>query len=69
DGPRRRRLPALPGTPPAPDALGPGCAFAPRCPLATDVCHDQEPEPRTVDDRLVACHRAADVPDPLREFA
>ncbi|CAL9387603.1 putative ABC transporter ATP-binding protein [Streptomyces sp. enrichment culture] len=68
DGPRRRRLPALPGTPPAPDALGPGCAFAPRCPLATDVCHDHEPEQRTVDDRLVACHRAVDVPDPLREF-
>ena len=68
DGPRRPRLPVLRGTPPAPDALGPGCAFAPRCPLATDLCHDREPEPGTVDGRLVACHHAADVPDPLREF-
>ncbi|MEU9063474.1 ABC transporter ATP-binding protein [Streptomyces sp. NPDC048430] len=68
DGPRRRRLPVLPGIPPAPDALGPGCAFAPRCPLATDLCRSREPEPVPVDGRLVACHRAADVPDPLREF-
>ena len=26
------------------------------------------PEPQTVGGRLVACHHAADVPDPLREF-
>lgn len=67
DGPRRR-LPVLGGTPPAPDALGPGCAFAPRCPLATDPCHDREPALQAVDDRLVACHHAAAVPDPLRKF-
>ncbi|MDH6607112.1 oligopeptide/dipeptide ABC transporter ATP-binding protein [Streptomyces sp. SAI-208] len=53
---RRRRLVALPGSPPAPDALPPGCAFAPRCRLATDVCHQREPQPRPLDDRLVACH-------------
>ncbi|MFF7643404.1 oligopeptide/dipeptide ABC transporter ATP-binding protein [Streptomyces canus] len=53
---RQRRLVALPGSPPAPDALPPGCAFAPRCRLATDVCHHREPEPRQLDDRLVACH-------------
>ncbi|MFI0512748.1 ABC transporter ATP-binding protein [Streptomyces sp. WSLK1-5] len=53
---RQRRLTALPGSPPAPDALPPGCAFAPRCPLATDVCHHREPEPRQMNDRLVACH-------------
>ncbi|MGI5275146.1 ABC transporter ATP-binding protein [Streptomyces rochei] len=68
DGPRLRRLPALPGSPPAPGALGPGCAFAPRCPLATGPCHDREPEARAVDDRLVACHHADDLSDPLREF-
>ncbi|MEU0115645.1 ABC transporter ATP-binding protein [Streptomyces bobili] len=62
DGPRRRRLPTLPGTPPAPGALPPGCAFAPRCPLASDVCRTGEPEPRSVDGRLVACHRADEVP-------
>jgi oligopeptide/dipeptide ABC transporter ATP-binding protein len=53
---RGRRLVSLPGSPPAPDALPPGCAFAPRCRLATEVCHHREPEPRRVDDRLVACH-------------
>jgi peptide/nickel transport system ATP-binding protein len=70
DGPRRRRLPTLPGTPPAPGALPPGCAFAPRCPLAADMCRTGEPEPRTVDGRLVACHRADEVPaDTVTLFA
>ncbi|MEU6258871.1 ABC transporter ATP-binding protein [Streptomyces sp. NPDC047043] len=53
---RGRRLPALPSTPPAPDALPPGCAFAPRCTLATDLCRHEEPEPQRVGGRLVACH-------------
>ncbi|HZF87993.1 ABC transporter ATP-binding protein [Streptomyces sp.] len=68
DGPRRRRLPALPGTPPAPDSLPPGCAFAPRCPLAADICRTAEPAPRPLDGRLVACHRAEDVPHPAAEL-
>ncbi|MFJ5732802.1 ABC transporter ATP-binding protein [Streptomyces paradoxus] len=59
-----RRLPALRGTPPAPGALPPGCAFAPRCPLAADVCRTAEPEPRKVDGRLLACHRAEELPHP-----
>lgn len=63
DGPRRRRLPTLPGTPPAPGHLPPGCAFAPRCPLAEDDCRREEPEPRELDGRLVACHHADEVPD------
>ncbi|WP_406442179.1 ABC transporter ATP-binding protein [Streptomyces sp. NBC_01613] len=54
--PPGRRLPTLPGAPPAPGALPPGCAFAPRCPLATDLCRHEEPEPRPLDGRLVACH-------------
>jgi oligopeptide/dipeptide ABC transporter ATP-binding protein len=32
------RLRAIPGTPPDPADLPPGCAFAPRCELARDVC-------------------------------
>ena len=32
------RLRAIPGTPPDPAHLPPGCAFAPRCELARDVC-------------------------------
>ncbi|MFE9441284.1 ABC transporter ATP-binding protein [Streptomyces sp. NPDC006602] len=62
------RLPTLPGTPPAPGALPPGCAFAPRCPLAADTCHHEEPEPRPVGERLVACHRSAEVPYPSVEL-
>ncbi|MER5210672.1 ABC transporter ATP-binding protein [Streptomyces sp. NPDC002838] len=65
---RGRRLPTLPGTPPAPGALPPGCSFAPRCPLAADACHQAEPEPRRADGRLVSCHRWEEVPDPAVEL-
>ncbi|MFO1056453.1 MAG: ABC transporter ATP-binding protein [Dongiaceae bacterium] len=41
-GPRRTgRLPAIPGLPPGPGEIGPGCAFAPRCPIAADACRTQ----------------------------
>ncbi|WP_030612357.1 ABC transporter ATP-binding protein [Streptomyces sclerotialus] len=67
DGPggRRtgRRLPVIPGAPPAPDGLPPGCAFAPRCPLAEDRCRTEEPLPRPAGDgHEVTCHRRDDVP-------
>ncbi|MFJ8112218.1 ABC transporter ATP-binding protein [Streptomyces sp. NPDC096132] len=68
EGPRRRRLPSLPGGPPTPGALPPGCAFAPRCPLAGEVCRREEPAEREVGGRLVACHRTDEVTDPMREF-
>ncbi|HLJ62882.1 MAG TPA: ABC transporter ATP-binding protein, partial [Stellaceae bacterium] len=47
--PRRRspphtRLAAIPGTPPDPTRLPPGCAFAPRCPYATTRCERMPPE-------------------------
>ena len=32
------RLRAIPGAPPDPERLPPGCAFAPRCELAVDAC-------------------------------
>jgi peptide/nickel transport system ATP-binding protein len=56
------RLPAaLPGRPPAPGETGPGCAFAPRCPLAEDRCRDSRPLLRPLDAQtLVRCHRAED---------
>jgi peptide/nickel transport system ATP-binding protein len=40
---RLRPLPTLPGEPPDPTAHPPGCAFAPRCPVATDECSDGQP--------------------------
>ncbi|MET9761648.1 ABC transporter ATP-binding protein [Streptomyces sp. NPDC006372] len=63
-----RRLPALRGTPPAPGTLPPGCAFAPRCPLASGPCHTAEPEPRQAAGRLVACHRWEDLPHPAADL-
>jgi oligopeptide/dipeptide ABC transporter ATP-binding protein len=33
-----------------------GCAYAPRCPLATDRCHSEVPQLREVEARRVACH-------------
>jgi peptide/nickel transport system ATP-binding protein len=41
---RPEPLVPIPGVPPAPAALPPGCAFAPRCPLAEDRCRSAEPE-------------------------
>ncbi len=39
-----------------------GCPFVPRCPLATDVCAEQRPPLRLIDDSLTACHHAERVP-------
>ncbi|XVV00613.1 ABC transporter ATP-binding protein [Actinosynnema sp. CA-248983] len=58
-----RYLPVLPGTPAAPDSPAPGCAFAPRCPAATDVCTRNEPERvEWRDGHRVSCHRLAELP-------
>ena len=40
---RRGRLIAIPGTVPSLGASLHGCAFAPRCPLAIDVCRREDP--------------------------
>ncbi|MET7337237.1 ABC transporter ATP-binding protein [Nonomuraea sp. NPDC005650] len=64
-----RPLPAIAGAPPAPGALPPGCAFAPRCPAAADACRDQEPQPREAgENRLVACHRFGQLPGPATDL-
>ncbi|MCL4766606.1 MAG: ATP-binding cassette domain-containing protein [Hyphomicrobiaceae bacterium] len=36
----------------------PGCAFHPRCPLATDQCRSEVPLPLAFQGRTVACHEA-----------
>jgi oligopeptide/dipeptide ABC transporter ATP-binding protein len=41
--PNRGRLTAIPGQPPNPRSVGAGCAFAPRCPAATDTCTTTRP--------------------------
>lgn len=43
DGPRRRLTP-ITGIVPAPADIPPGCAFAPRCPIAIERCERERPE-------------------------
>jgi oligopeptide/dipeptide ABC transporter ATP-binding protein len=59
-------LQAIPGRPPAPGEETKGCAFAPRCPVACERCHVEQP-PLTalgVDDR-VACFVATGEAAPI----
>jgi len=60
--PAARFAPAgLPGDPPDPADLPPGCAFAPRCPRAIDDCTDVVPELRPfADGRRAACFRVGE---------
>lgn len=44
DAAQGTRLVPIPGAPPSPADLPPGCPFAPRCPLAIDDCRAAEPE-------------------------
>ena len=48
---------SMPGQPPIPGTL-PGCAFAPRCTFATDLCTSESPKLETVDQttHVVRCH-------------
>lgn len=50
----------LQGDPPNPANRPTGCAFHPRCPVATATCRTETPElkPRRSDGRRVACHIA-----------
>jgi len=43
DAPRPARLPSIPGAPPNPAALPPGCPFAPRCLYRMPVCDSVMP--------------------------
>ena len=52
------RLATVPGVSVAPGARPSGCAFHPRCSLATDPCRGTVPEMREFGLRRVACHHA-----------
>ena len=56
---RRGRLAEIPGVVPSLREPMPGCAFAPRCALATNQCRAEQPQLRAFGDtHLVACHEA-----------
>ncbi|MGW3966769.1 dipeptide/oligopeptide/nickel ABC transporter permease/ATP-binding protein [Amycolatopsis sp. NPDC005003] len=54
---RDRPLDVIPGRPPEPDQVPEGCAFAARCPLASERCRAEDPVLEATDRRghLVAC--------------
>ncbi len=49
------KLETMPGSPPDLVSPPPGCVFHPRCPRAMDICKQQSPEPKQVDEHLVYC--------------
>ena len=59
DPTRRRYAAPLPGDLPDPRSVGGGCRFAPRCPIATEICRTQDPALRAAAaGHHVACHHA-----------
>lgn len=66
DRERNSRLVPIPGSPMNLVNMPKGCPFAPRCPLAADICHTTEPAMEPVPGRpgqFVACHRTQEIVD------
>ncbi len=55
---RSERLPSIAGTPPSGIGYTAGCAFAPRCPMATEACAVQPALVAVGPAHLAACHFA-----------
>ncbi|MGP4093505.1 dipeptide/oligopeptide/nickel ABC transporter permease/ATP-binding protein [Nonomuraea sp. KM90] len=55
------RLTQIRGVVPAPADFPPGCRFADRCPMATDVCRTERPVLEGDAEHAVACHHPARV--------
>jgi peptide/nickel transport system ATP-binding protein len=67
DGPKQR-LTAIPGGVPDPRAMPPGCAFAPRCPVAIAACASGPPPLIALGEaRRAACIRLDEAPADMRE--
>ena len=50
------RLGGIPGKPPDLSLPNTGCSFAPRCPLAEEICHEQDPPLYPLEPGRAACH-------------
>ncbi|GAA0895636.1 ABC transporter ATP-binding protein [Pseudonocardia zijingensis] len=62
DADERRPLVPITGQPPALTDMPPGCPFAPRCPLAVDLCREVEPGLEVVAaQHRAACHRSGEL--------
>ena len=68
DSEGKERLRQIPGAPPSMLGERTGCPFAPRCPLAQDVCRETEPDLKVVEsvtsaqgEHRAACHFAEEV--------
>jgi peptide/nickel transport system ATP-binding protein len=62
---RESPLVTIPGRPPEPGEIPPGCAFAPRCPRADAVCRAESPALRPVaPGQRVACWHPHTTPSP-----
>jgi dipeptide transport system ATP-binding protein len=57
---KRERI-VLKGELPSPLNPPSGCVFSSRCPYAQEICRQDRPLPRVVDERIVACHFAGEV--------
>ena len=53
---KSRRLHPIDGLMPDPTIRPAGCAFAPRCPHATELCRTRHPEPHTKGTHTICCH-------------
>ncbi|WP_230487218.1 dipeptide/oligopeptide/nickel ABC transporter permease/ATP-binding protein [Nocardioides anomalus] len=59
-------LATIPGRPVTPDAVPPGCPYAPRCPLADARCRAEDPPLVDTAQGRVACwHAGEPLPDPV----
>lgn len=64
-----QELISMPGYPPDLSPPPTGCRFAPRCPLATELCFEEQPPNKQVEGLRSRCHHTDLIDDELRPHA